>query len=272
MSILSTIFRGEKYLKGTEGYQKMSEWQLAKDVEYENGKNGEEVISDIKEQLTAGDTPFRFGVNDSGEYGYIITDSEGADTVIPFKRGYKIYNRRYNSTEATWKVPTNSSGNTSSTVGVLGRNEWTNLCNSTYKYKKGFILPLTEFEDLDYIYKNPDKIKYVTVRLFPTLNASEYYGYYQFRLSRPSGYMYYHYYDWFEPVVFWHKDLNNNRICGQCGLTASNVADTGYLVSVCIYDGSDGTQPRIDFADNFEVVSDYQFKGYMGYELTIVYE
>lgn len=36
--------------------------------------------------LTASDsTPFRFGVNENGEYGYIITDSEGADTVIPFK-------------------------------------------------------------------------------------------------------------------------------------------------------------------------------------------
>lgn len=40
------------------------------------------------ENLIAQDgTPFRFGKNDNGEYGYIIADSEGADTVIPFKSG-----------------------------------------------------------------------------------------------------------------------------------------------------------------------------------------
>lgn len=30
-------------------------------------------------------TPFRFGVTENGEYGYIVTDEEGADTVHPFK-------------------------------------------------------------------------------------------------------------------------------------------------------------------------------------------
>lgn len=30
-------------------------------------------------------TPFRFGINENGEYGYIVTDSEGADSVVPFK-------------------------------------------------------------------------------------------------------------------------------------------------------------------------------------------
>lgn len=36
-------------------------------------------------KLTASNsTPFRFGVNENGEYGYIITDSEGSDIVIPF--------------------------------------------------------------------------------------------------------------------------------------------------------------------------------------------
>lgn len=29
--------------------------------------------------------PFRFGVTENGEYGYIVTDEEGADTVHPFK-------------------------------------------------------------------------------------------------------------------------------------------------------------------------------------------
>ena len=41
MGILSTIFRSEKYIKQAEGYEKMSEWQLAKDVEFDDGQNGE---------------------------------------------------------------------------------------------------------------------------------------------------------------------------------------------------------------------------------------
>lgn len=30
------------------------------------------------------DIPFRFGKDSEGKYGYIVTDSEGADSVIPF--------------------------------------------------------------------------------------------------------------------------------------------------------------------------------------------
>lgn len=41
----------------------------------------------LNRKLTASDnTPFRFGVTASGEYGYVVTDSAGADTVIPFKK------------------------------------------------------------------------------------------------------------------------------------------------------------------------------------------
>lgn len=47
-----------------------------------------EEISELNNALTASDeTPFRFGVDENGNYGYVITDSEGADTVVPFKRG-----------------------------------------------------------------------------------------------------------------------------------------------------------------------------------------
>ena len=42
-------------------------------------------IEEITEQLTANDTPFRFGYDeDTGKYGYILNEG-GADTVIPFK-------------------------------------------------------------------------------------------------------------------------------------------------------------------------------------------
>lgn len=44
-------------------------------------------FADVTRKLTASDnTPFRFGVTASGEYGYVVTDSAGADTVIPFKK------------------------------------------------------------------------------------------------------------------------------------------------------------------------------------------
>ena len=38
------------------------------------------------ENLTASNgVPFKFGVNENGEYGHFVTDSEGADTFRPFK-------------------------------------------------------------------------------------------------------------------------------------------------------------------------------------------
>ena len=41
--------------------------------------------------VASDNTPFRFGVNENGEYGYIVTDSEGADSVIPFKNKNVLY-------------------------------------------------------------------------------------------------------------------------------------------------------------------------------------
>lgn len=35
--------------------------------------------------MTAGTTPFRFGQDADGNFGYIITGEDGADAVIPFK-------------------------------------------------------------------------------------------------------------------------------------------------------------------------------------------
>lgn len=111
MSILSTIFRGEKYIKQSNGYEKMSEWQLAKDVEYDDGKNGQtkhgaidgitsdingtsdniaasiKVVNDIDNKV-----PFKFGIDADGNYGYY---KAGADTVTPFKTGDKIINSRF---------------------------------------------------------------------------------------------------------------------------------------------------------------------------------
>ena len=45
-----------------------------------------EHLIEQKENLTASNgVPFKFGVNENGEYGYFVTDSEGADTFVPFK-------------------------------------------------------------------------------------------------------------------------------------------------------------------------------------------
>lgn len=103
MSILSTIFRGEKYIKQSNGYEKMSEWQLAKDVEYDDGKNGQTkhgaidgITSDVNgtsDNIAASikvvnginnKVPFKFGIDADGNYGYY---KAGADTVTPFKTG-----------------------------------------------------------------------------------------------------------------------------------------------------------------------------------------
>lgn len=59
------------------------------------------------------DIPFRFGKNESGEYGYIVTDSEGADSVIPFKKGGYI-----GSLPATLSGATSAGWRTTATVNI----------------------------------------------------------------------------------------------------------------------------------------------------------
>ena len=45
-----------------------------------------DALKEQKENLTASNgVPFKFGVNENGEYGHIVADSEGADTFRPFK-------------------------------------------------------------------------------------------------------------------------------------------------------------------------------------------
>lgn len=46
-------------------------------------------ISELNNALVASDnTQFRFGVTEDGKYGYIVTDEEGADSVVPFSNPY----------------------------------------------------------------------------------------------------------------------------------------------------------------------------------------
>jgi hypothetical protein len=40
---------------------------------------------------TTTQVPFRFGCDSDGNYGYILKNDEGADSVIPFKKGYYTY-------------------------------------------------------------------------------------------------------------------------------------------------------------------------------------
>ncbi len=52
-----------------------------------------EGFEQVNNKLTASDgTAFRFGYNaDTGEYGYIVTGEDGADTVVPFSNAKKLY-------------------------------------------------------------------------------------------------------------------------------------------------------------------------------------
>ena len=47
-------------------------------------------FDEVNSNLTADGTPFRFGKDSDGKYGYIITGEDGADTVIPFKSSVEI--------------------------------------------------------------------------------------------------------------------------------------------------------------------------------------
>lgn len=74
------------------GKRYCSSSNLAEDIIYNNETGGLEAtdvqnaIDEINFNLTA-DIPFKFGKNEEGKYGYIVTDEDGADTVIPFKTG-----------------------------------------------------------------------------------------------------------------------------------------------------------------------------------------
>ena len=55
-------------------------------------------VKELNGRLIASDNvPFRFGVNSKGEYGYIITNPEGADTVIPFSNEAAYTKALYNA-------------------------------------------------------------------------------------------------------------------------------------------------------------------------------
>lgn len=74
-------------IKGGKRY--CSSGSIAKDMIYNNkiselkATNVQDAIDEINSNLTS-DIPFKFGKNEDGKYGYIITDEDGADTVIPF--------------------------------------------------------------------------------------------------------------------------------------------------------------------------------------------
>lgn len=53
MGILSDIYRCVRHIKAEEGYRKVSEWQLAKDVECADGQTVEEKVGGIKGITTA---------------------------------------------------------------------------------------------------------------------------------------------------------------------------------------------------------------------------
>ena len=93
----------------------------AENIKYDDNKNMKEAIDEIKSDIAAtnsnliasDNTKFRFGVNENGEYGYIVTDSEGADTVIPFKKygtptvlySYGVMGSGYGSPSTTQTMP-----------------------------------------------------------------------------------------------------------------------------------------------------------------------
>lgn len=64
----------------TEYTQKGDDFGAA-DINATNAK-----VNEVKTNLTADGTPFRFGKDSDGNYGYIITGEDGADSVIPFNR------------------------------------------------------------------------------------------------------------------------------------------------------------------------------------------
>ena len=75
-------------------------------------KNVQDAIEEVNGHLIASDNvPFRFGVNSKGEYGYIITNPEGADTVIPFSSEASYAAALYNALKPSGLVNANMTFN-----------------------------------------------------------------------------------------------------------------------------------------------------------------
>lgn len=65
-------------------------------------------FTELNGKLIASDNvPFRFGVNSNGEYGYIITNPAGADTVIPFSSEASYAASLYNALKPSGLVNAN---------------------------------------------------------------------------------------------------------------------------------------------------------------------
>lgn len=135
----------------------------AKDIIYNNENSSLEAtdvqnaIDEINFNLTA-DIPFKFGKNEEGKYGYIVTDEDGADTVIPFNSGSKGFDFVYK--EAGFKTGL-SIDTTNELYAVLFAYDGRKYNSSTYNYDYLYsepkeqilnILTLTNgiYEELDY--------------------------------------------------------------------------------------------------------------------------
>lgn len=69
-------------------------------------------FTELNGKLIASDNvPFRFGVNSNGEYGYIITNPAGADTVIPFSSEASYAASLYNALKPSGLVNANMTFN-----------------------------------------------------------------------------------------------------------------------------------------------------------------
>ena len=69
-------------------------------------------FASVNGKLIASDNvPFRFGVNSNGEYGYIITNPAGADTVIPFSSEASYAAALYNALKPSGLVNANMTFN-----------------------------------------------------------------------------------------------------------------------------------------------------------------
>lgn len=94
----------EKYLRGDGTYgtptaevDTLTTMEQVRAATDDSMAVGAGALKEIDNSLTASDsTLFRFGVNENGEYGYILTDSEGADTVVPFSSGKKVKSVTFN--------------------------------------------------------------------------------------------------------------------------------------------------------------------------------
>lgn len=132
-------------------------------------------VDELNSKLTASDnTPFRFGKNEKGEYGYIV-EQDGADTVIPFRNSKGMeYDLIHNFSKDLW-ITTSGTMNTAMFRGTFsGQTKLIDVTKYNTLKVRGFIGDYSGFYPGGYISISTDGSTWIDVYRYSSSNKNTY--------------------------------------------------------------------------------------------------